>query len=257
MKPENQKTYSMGHLPGFMAFKATRDLIRVGRDNDGGYLVSASDIKAADALVALGINDDWSFESDFLKLNKVPVYAYDGSIGSKIFLKKFTRSLFRLKLKNSINEFITWLQYKRFFKEDVVHFEKYVTSISGAKNISMEDIFDAIDSDLIFLKIDIEGSEYRILQSLINNAEKITGLVIELHDCDLHLDKIQAFIERFPLKLIHIHANNFAPLSRNSIPLVLEFTFGRHSADVVEARLPHHLDMPNNSRKSEIVLKYF
>lgn len=35
-------------------------LVRLGKDHDGGYLVSAPDINAAECLVGLGLNDDWS-----------------------------------------------------------------------------------------------------------------------------------------------------------------------------------------------------
>ena len=41
------------------------DIIRLGRKNDGGYLVSESDVTASDKLLSFGIYDDWSFEEDF------------------------------------------------------------------------------------------------------------------------------------------------------------------------------------------------
>ena len=45
------------------------DLIRVGRDNDGGYIVPKSIILKSKSLLSYGINKDWSFEKDFYNLN--------------------------------------------------------------------------------------------------------------------------------------------------------------------------------------------
>ena len=57
-------------LPNLFSIKQATDLIRIGRDYDGGYLVSKSDIEKTDVLIGLGINDDWSFEEDFLSQKK-------------------------------------------------------------------------------------------------------------------------------------------------------------------------------------------
>ena len=42
-----------------------RDLIRLGKNNDGGYLVSEKDIKHTKNLISLGVSFDISFEKDF------------------------------------------------------------------------------------------------------------------------------------------------------------------------------------------------
>jgi hypothetical protein len=49
-------------------------------------------------------------------------------------------------------------------------------------------VLNETNSKNIFLKIDIEGSEYLFLQDIIANEERITGMVIELHDVDIHLN---------------------------------------------------------------------
>ena len=81
------------YLPHFFSFKPALDLIRIGRDNDGGYLVSQADIDHSDLLVSLGISDDWSFEKDFIFQQDVEIFAYDASVNGKIFLKRFIKSL--------------------------------------------------------------------------------------------------------------------------------------------------------------------
>lgn len=46
------------------------DLIRIGKDNDGGYLVDKESFLKTEEIVSFGINDDWSFEEESLKLIK-------------------------------------------------------------------------------------------------------------------------------------------------------------------------------------------
>ena len=103
----------------------------------------------------------------------------------------------------------------------------------------------------------IEGSEYRCLEAIILNQEKICGLAIEFHDVDLHLDKINYFIKKLNLTLIHVHANNSSPVTSFGIPLVLELTFSRNcERSPQETFLPHILDAPNDPRKPEILLSF-
>ena len=47
-----------------------------------------------------------------------------------------------------------------------------------------------------FLKIDIEGNEYRILQDIIENQNYLEGLVIEFHNSDLMEERIIEFSEQ-------------------------------------------------------------
>ena len=57
------------------------DLVRLGKLNDSGYLVDKRDVNNADILVSLGVCHAWSFEESFLKYNRVPIEAYDGTTG--------------------------------------------------------------------------------------------------------------------------------------------------------------------------------
>jgi hypothetical protein len=56
-------------LPSFFELYTVKDLIRLAKDNDGGYLVTGPSVLKAAVLVSLGINDDWSFERDFISLD--------------------------------------------------------------------------------------------------------------------------------------------------------------------------------------------
>ena len=46
------------------------DLIRLGRKEDGGYIISEKVLKNCNILISFGMANDWSFEQDFLNYNK-------------------------------------------------------------------------------------------------------------------------------------------------------------------------------------------
>ena len=245
-------------LPSFFSFNQAQDLVRIGKNYDGGYLVSEKDIEKSDLLIGLGISDDWSFEEDFLSRKKVEILAYDGSVSQKYFVRQLIKSTIRLdKLKNFFYWFKKLLKYKIFFSQpNVNHIQKFVglKSECGSYCTFLE-ILNETKNRNIFLKIDIEGSEYRLLNDIVENENRISGMVIELHDCDIHLREIKKFIKKFSLNLVHIHANNYAPIRLdNKLPLVLELTFSKYAKFTKSLTLPHKLDMPNNKNISEVKL---
>ena len=252
-------------LPKKLNFKTTDDLIRIGRANDGGYLVSTADIIASDCLVGLGINDDWSFEEHFKNLNNVEVVAYDASVGKKKFLRDVKKGVLRpWRVRRLARAIKTLIKYQSFFNtKGAAHVEKFVgfDSIECLPRLNyfihLSEIINNSDKQNVFFKIDVEGAEYRFLKTLLECSEKISGCVIEFHDCDLHLDKIETFVDSFELKLVHVHANNFAPIcQKTKLPLVLELTFSKNGTIEKIPVLPNSSDMPNNPNEREIELSF-
>jgi hypothetical protein len=247
-----------GILPSFLKFNTASDLIRIGRDFDGGYLISKSDLNASECLIGMGINDDWSFESEFLKNKEIPLLAYDASISKTIFFKKIVKSIFRIDNPRLLLHWIrVYFAYKKFFVGNRQHIEKFVGLNASGAHCTMDEILSKTDSGKLFLKIDIDCSEYRILETLIKNKERICGIAIEFHDCDTRLNEIKHFVENIGLKLIHVHANNWAPIRiEDSLPTVLELTFSKHANIENESFLPHKYDMPCNELSNEIKLEF-
>lgn len=245
------------HLPSFFSFKHACDLVRIGRDFDGGYLVSKSDIDCSELLIGLGISDDWSFEECFVSQKDVEVIAYDASVNFRFLVKRAILET----IKNPFGFYAPkkFFSYRSFFKGKRKHVKKFVgLRTPDDINCTFLDVINETDSKNIFLKIDIEGSEYRFLDDIIANQDRITGMVIELHECDLHLKEIERFIENFKLKLVHVHGNNFSPIRlHDGLPIVLELTFSKHAELSDGHKLPHEFDMPNDRNLSdyELVVK--
>jgi hypothetical protein len=246
-------------LPLFLRPSKGANLVRIGRDNDGGYLVDKRSIISSEFLLGLGIYDDWSFEKDFTKLVDVPVVAFDASVGQSFFLKKLRVALSRGSRK-SVYWFRTWVDYLRFFKGRNKHIKKFIGEDEKEQHVSVNTIVKEIvpsEVENVFFKIDIEGSEYQILDQLVAMSDRITGLVIEFHEVDIYIDKIKAFASKFSLNLCHIHCNNYSPLTESSTPPSIEATFTKFDLedDYVES-LPNPIDQPNKTGKEDYLISF-
>ena len=200
------------------------NLIRLGKPNDGGYLINQLDVMKTNKLVSFGIGEDFSFEEQFLNLNNCSMSSYDSSI--------------------DINK----EPYTSFFVGNKIHYSENIDE----KNLTIEDD--------VFLKCDIEGGEYTILNELINQSHKLTGLVIEFHDVNRSIDTIFNFISKIDLKLIHLHINNYFYYKTDNgiIPDILElsFTSSRNIRYNDSLSLPNILDMPNNPNDSDFEIEF-
>ncbi len=212
-------------------FIKKENLIRIGPKRDGGYVIDKRIINKIDHLITCGLNDDWSFENQFLKLNSKPLLnAYDHTVNSFFWKKKFSKDIldFFLLKKLSFYKIINifkYIEYLFFFRGPKKHHKLKVSK----KNIDNKEI--SIDNILknkknILLKIDIEGDEYKILNNISKNSLKISCLIIEFHFIKQKLKKIYDFVDKTKnLKIAHIHANNVAGVDKYGIPLALEITF--------------------------------
>jgi len=262
-------------LPNNFKPKKLYDLIRVGKNNDGGYLVGPKSILDSQCLISFGINNDWSFEKSFKKIKNVPVLAYDPSISFSFWRKNLWFSLglfFFGNFKSFYTSVKNIFDFRNFFdNKNNFFFQKKIGQggYKGYEYISIKDIIKMIkggsNNDLklgfgpnihisrpYFFKMDIESSEYRILDDLINMNNDISGIVVEFHNVDLHLDKISNFIEKINLDLIHIHANNMEETDKNNIPTLLELTFEKNPVELSDQlKFPHELDQKNDPSLKE------
>jgi hypothetical protein len=236
------------------------ELIRVGKNGDGGYLIEKKSLDDSKSLISFGISVDWSFEKDFYTMNSVPIHAYDHTITKRFFymlIVKESLKIFIGQFQAGIKSILLYNNYLKFFTGDKIHFLEKIgtekTSISIDSVLSRKK-----NGQPFFLKIDIEGSEYRILDDLIKIQHLLSGIAIEFHDVDIHKERITKFIDNFSLVLVHIHPNNFSDLDKNGNPTSLEITFAK-SPTIIDnnPKIPHHLDQDNDAESDSQTLTFY
>ena len=128
---------------------------------------------------------------------------------------------------------------------------------AGPVHIDLSEVLSKTEEQDIFLKIDIEGPEYRILDQILASEHRLTGLAIEFHDCDLWLDQITNLLKKSSLEIAHVHANNFGPITKEGVPVSIELTMtSNRIASKTIKQIPHRLDKPNNPLKLDIILHF-
>ena len=251
-------------------FIKKEELIRLGSIDDGGYVLPVKAIKSSDILISLGISDNWDFEKDFSRISKAKIIAYDNSINNDFWIYKFKKDLVKfLKLKifkpKKIYKMFQYIDFIFFFKINKKNLF-FLKKIGNSKNcININEIVATYikKNDKIFFKIDIEGSEYEILDQIISIKDKIQGIVIEFHNVTKNLDVIKEFLNKIStnLNLVHIHANNYSVKEANQFPEAIELTISNinlQNQDFDKSReYPlKNLDFPNSKRSPDIKINF-
>ena len=133
-------------------YKSPFPKIRIGKDNDGGYVIVDVPNPTYSILLAGGIDNDLSFEEQFVaKYPNLNCLAFDGSEG----------------LVPAHNEKITFIH-------------KYISGYVNEHVTNLHDIIDANSS--VFIKMDIEGHEIPWIKSLHTaQLNKLDQIVMEFH----------------------------------------------------------------------------
>lgn len=217
----------------FQVYKCKGSKIRLGSYGDGGYIIS-DEFNNYDFLLSGGFDNNLSFEKDFIKKYNVKCDIFDKEI-SKIDVPDGI---------NFINKYIDKNTLKPYFQ-----------------------IYDNM-----FLKLDIEGSEYEVFANLSRNEmKKIKQMTIEFHYI-LEKDKLNILNKINNTHwLIHVHPNTcsniynlewidtFDKIHNIKLPDILEMTFIlRDHLELNNDELPCNLDMKNGeSHRDNIDLNYY
>lgn len=244
-------------IPLSLKPKYEYDLIRIGSRNDGGYLIEKDSLFESEFLLSFGISTDWSFEKEFIGKNNINLKCFDGSIDD-LYWVKWKNKAIKKALRFSFREIYNYLKTKLSFHE-FFNTQNFACFYIGKKKgqIGIDEIINEISHKKIFFKIDIEGSEYEILEQLIKHKSRVSGIAIEFHDCDKNIESISDFIKKIDMPVVHIHANNYDPVNKIGIPKTIEITFSCNPSIIgKQSKLPHKFDMPNKYNKPEIKLEF-
>jgi hypothetical protein len=260
-----------------LAPTARHDRRRLGSAHDGGYVVPIEAITAARHLLSFGVATNWDFERDALMLNPdLTLDAFDPSVGPRHFAAIGIRSAVSAPLRlvtadvagarSSARRAMNALDYFRFFSGRARHVPKRVWYNRDRDSAAISDIIADIranDRGPVFAKIDIEGSEYRILPWIIQAADVFTGLVVEFHDTDICGEifnaQLGSLLEHF--QVAHVHGNNFGDVSIDgSLPVTLEISLvhrnvgaSAHRSRMSSAR---RFDAPNDPSRPDYALDF-
>jgi len=216
------------------------DLIRLGGDNDGGYLIP-DDLEGLDFCFSPGVSDNSSFE-EYCANQGMEVFLADASVdGPAASHPKFN---FEKKFLGAVS------------KGNFMTLDKWFNDKAGL-----------FKGDGI-LQMDIEGFEYEVLLGLSEEVlKRFRIVVLEIHN--VHLLWSEPLFALYGAALekllethacVHAHGNNCHPVVTRAgidLPMTMELTFLSRDRVVLKefvSKLPHPLDQPNLAHKSEINL---
>lgn len=229
-------------------------LIRIGAKNDGGYIISERALANSDTLLSLGLSDNWQFEQAFQRMSRARVICLDHTVNWKFWVRNVVASSLRMQWSRLTRYF----QYRQFFSNPHTEHRAIKVGYDRPGEISLTSLMDSLPSRSIFLKSDIEGAEYRILDAIVSNSNRFTGIVIEFHDVDLHRARLEDFITRLKdFVLVCLHANNAGGVDAEGDPLVIEMSFVRK--DLFEPAKPGGTKLslpPNDPHAPDIEIVY-
>jgi len=217
--------------------KSSQQLIRIGPNGDGGYLVP-NDLDSISALFSPGVSTVSGFEKNCAEMG-IKVFLADKSVEAPA--EDDSNFVFTKKFVGSIED------------EDFMTLESWITS----------SLSDADKGDLM-LQMDIESAEYESILSLPDFLlRRFRIIIIEFHWLD-HLWSRPFFdlASRAFSKLlqhhscVHIHPNNCCGsfvYDGLEMPKVAEFTFLRNDRGLLSKHatsFPHPLDVDNTTNPS-------
>ena len=249
------------------------NLTRLGRDHDGGYIVPNVCLQTSQYLLAGGYGNDFSFEKAFLSLSSSnEVHLYDYSISFPTLFKSLVKGLFK-KLLGRPDYGLGYhlrnlLQFFKLKTSSIIYFNSKLESDSMNQGVDIPGAIRGFRSPLVansvFCKLDIEGSEYELIDGIFESSSFISGLVIEFHDLENRYEQLINALSKLrrDFFLVHNHPNNYAGVGENGIPRVLEITFvskdlcaNQGKPYVAESSILD-IDQQNDPSSENLVLKF-
>jgi hypothetical protein len=229
------------------------------------HLTNERAVREARYLLSFAVNDDWSFEVDFHK--RVPgakILCFDHSVSKDVLREKcvvalneilsarFLLGALALNFRGVRNKFQALkraiLLRSRFHQfasgQHVAFYSKGVSNIGNSKFFTIGDVFGLLpppepQENSVFIKMDIEQAEFRVLAELAKYYKYVSGMVIEFHDLDILWPNLAAWISQLKETFVvaHLHGNNYCELIPNSKTLkLLEITLLKRDLVAVGTR---------------------
>lgn len=217
--------------------------VRLGRTGDGGYVSLDTGTRVRYAL-SFGIEGDDSWDIDCANRG-IRVYQYDNSIDQSPH-------------QHALTEF-----YKKNIGPKKTEHEESIASVLEAHSLT--------EDSSVILKVDIEGSEWKVFDATpVEALKKFDQIVCEFHYFGAIIDdewyeRARRVLEKLNtvFAVVHVHANNhgnFIFPAGVPIPHVLEVTFanrGQYRLEESTETFPTELDSPNKPGWPDLYLGDF
>ena len=197
------------------------EMVRLGDKTDGGYVIPKIAFDTADALLSLGLGENWSFDEDWHYFKpKDPIHLYDGTK---------TKLTFPLPehVWNRFEPLDLTQMYTDFFQDNRRHWVENIGNGRGETPLSV--CLDRIKGKNVLLKSDIEGGEYTMIQDIVDNRDRIVSIAAEFHGVNTKRaqfkDAIMALKEHY--EIVHVHANITQPFGPEGLTEAIELSLLR------------------------------
>ncbi len=220
----------------------TGKYVRIGRDNDGGY-VMLNEFERINAAYSFGICDDISWDLFFAKRG-IDVYMYDHTI------KRLPRR----------NKKFHWFKLGVCGERDK---RENMDSLNGIIRSNGHE-----NANNLILKMDIEGWEWKVFPDIDEDVMNCFDQIV----CEFHgmykVDNLDSIIRSLDNlnrthQLIHIHANNncsVLKLDELFMPDLIEVTYVKknsHSFVESDRFFPTNVDQRNNVFGQDLPMGYW
>ena len=218
------------------------DLVRIGPDEDGGYLLP-DDLIGIEALFSPGVSETLGFDLEIAQRG-IQCFLADASVAKPLGLLPNMDFIQKFIGPDDTGDFVTM---QKWIAENAAH-----------------------DSDLM-LQMDIEGAEYDVLPGISSETlARFRIMLIEFHDFDQIFDadtfnRLKSLFTKLSEThlLCHLHANNtvgYTTVGSLTLPPVFEATYIRRDrikGDLSQAQIPHLLDQHNSNKRPNVETPHF
>lgn len=199
------------------------EMIRLGNNTDGGYVIPKVALEKSDALLSFGLGENWTFDEDWHKLKPTDaIHLYDGEKAKMGF-----GQLAPEKVWNRFEPIDLVKAYENFWQGNRRHWVENIGNQRGWTPFPVA--LSRLNSGNVFLKMDIEGGEYPMLPDMLGNAKYITGIAAELHGVNGNRAAFENFVRAMLTEydIVHIHANVTLPFGPEGLTEGFEVVFLR------------------------------
>jgi len=248
------------NLPKILEPQHDFPLVRLGSSRDGGYLIDKRLL--GNDLLTFGISGDWKFEKDWKRLSETScrIVAFDGSIGAVKFLVDAVTSSFRVHKPDLImRNWQVLFDYFRFLKTQTSFHRKFV--VQGITDRAHETFTNALQNyrltQPVFLKMDIEGNEYELLDAIIDHRASLVGIAIEFHNPLTNIEAIKGFVSDINMNITNVHVNNCLPKDDgNRAEPSIEISLSTQTGTGPYLGHPHHLERENDATCNPVIINF-